>query len=203
MVALRSVLLISTSVLLFAPAVAQADNFYENPGFEDGLNGWITFANVFHETTNPPQFVPFEGEGLVSMFGPFDGSVVSGLFQEFPASEGDEFTLDVYSRQWSGDALAGDNFAVQKIVFKDAADVEIGAVESVIMDATFTPDVWHDNDPIMGVAPPNTVQVEAFFLFVQPAFDGGAVHLDNAVFTPEPSSLLLLSTLGVLALRRR
>jgi hypothetical protein len=193
---------------------ALADNLLTNPGFEAGLSGWITFGNVFAEAANPPQFVPNSGNGLMSMFGNFSGGFnVSGLFQEFPATPGSEWLLDVYSRHFSGDAITGDgpggpapndNWVVQKIVFKDAADVEIGAVESIILDGTFATDVWHDNAPITGIAPAATVQVEAFFLYLQPQFAGGASHLDDANFEliPEPTGLLLLG-FGVVVLMRR
>jgi len=201
---------IAIGLLCASPALA-GDNLLATPGSESGLDGWITFGNVFAEVANPPQFVPFEGEGLASMFGNFTGEFnVSGLFQEFDAVPGSEWMLDVYSRHFSGDAMIGDgppnsNWVVQKIVFKDAADVEIGAVESVILDGTFPTDVWIDNDPIAGIAPDGTVQVEAFFLYLQPLFDGGAVHLDNAslVLIPAPGPVALLAVGGLALLRRR
>ncbi len=199
---------VAGAVAVMAAAAAQAGNLLTNPGFEDGLNGWITFGNVFHETTNPPQFEPHTGDGLVSMFGNFTGSFnVSGLFQEFPATPGSTWSLSVWSRHFSGDALIGngppdDNWVVQKIVFRDAADNEIGSNESIIMDGTFPTDTWIFNGPISATAPPGTVKVQAFFLYLQPAFDGGAVHLDDATFVPEPASLGLLAV-GVLFLRRR
>ena len=202
---------IPVGLLLCASPALAGDNLLANPGFESGLDGWLTFGNVFAETANPPQFEPYEGEGLGVMFGNFTGEFnVSGMFQEFDASPGSEWMLDVYSRHYSGDALIGDgppdsNWVVQKIVFKDAADVEIGATEMIILDGTSPTDVWIDNDPLTGVAPEGTVQVEAFFLYLQPLFDGGAVHLDNASFTlvPSPGPIALLSIGGVVLLRRR
>jgi hypothetical protein len=199
---------VGLAVVLAMPPVASA-NLLTNPGFEDGLNGWITFGNVYPETSNPPQFVPHSGDGLASMFGNWTGGFnVSGLFQEFPAAPGSDWTLDVYSRHWSGDALTADgtddNWVVQKIVFKDLNDVELpGAVESTIMDGTFPTDVWIDNAPISATAPEGTVQVEAFVLYLQPLYDGGAVHLDDAVFTPEPTSLAILALGGLALLGRR
>jgi len=172
--------------LLATVVPVSAQNVLMNPGFEDGPTGlgaasWITFGNVYTEASNPPQFEPYEGNQLVSMFGPFDGSVVSGMFQEFPAAPGSKWAISAKSRQWSGDALVGSNFIVQKIVFKDAGDVEIGAVESNILNPGSPMDVWIDNAPIIGEAPLGTVQVEGFILFVQPAFEGGAGQIDNVM----------------------
>lgn len=185
-------------LLLATVTVASAQNLLVNPGFEQGApgggaEGWITFGNVFTEGANPPQFVPYEGEQLASMFGNFSGEFnVSGMFQEFPTSEGAEWRMSSKSRHWSGDPMIGSqgeggNWVVQKIVFKDVDDAEIGAVESMILDGTFETDVWHENEPIVGVAPPGTVQVEAFILYLQPLFDGGAAHIDNVeLLNPEP-----------------
>jgi hypothetical protein len=192
-----------------AAGTAANANLLVNPGFEDGLNGWLWFGNVFHETTNPPQFEPYEGDGVVSMFGNFTGGFnVTGIYQEFDAAPGTEWTLDVFSRHFSGDPLIGNgapdaNWVVQKIAFKDAADAEIGSVESTIMDGTFATDTWFDNAAITGVAPAGTVQVEAFVLYLQPLFDGGAVHIDNAYFIPTPGALATFAFAGLVATRRR
>ena len=194
--------------LLAACGAAHGQNLLTNPGFESGLDGWSTFGNVFAETANPPQFVPFEGDGLVSMFGNFSGGFnVSGLFQEFAATPGSQWTMDGYSRHFSGDPMIGvgapdANWVVMKLAFKDAADLEIGAVEATILDGTSPTDVWIDNDPIVGIAPAGTVQVEAFFLYLQPGFDGGAAHIDNAYLIPAPSGAALLG-LGLLGVCRR
>lgn len=202
---------VALAVALVMPIAAQGDgvNLLENPGFEDGLDGWQTFGNVFAESSNPPMFEPFEGDGLVSTFGNFSGGFnVSGLFQEFAAAPGSEWTLDVYSRHFSGDSLIGNgpdasNWVVQKLAFKNAADEEIGAAESIILTGASPTDTWIDNDAIVGIAPDGTVQVEALFLYLQPAFDGGAAHLDNAVLTPEPTIAAFLSLGALVALRRR
>jgi hypothetical protein len=174
-------------VLLAATATtASAQNVLVNPGFENGLAGWITFGNVYSETNNGWQFVPYEGDKLVSMFGNWSGGFnVSGMFQEFPTTEGVTWQLSAKSRHFSGDAMIGSqatggNWVVQKIVFKDASDAELpGAVESIILDGTFATDVWHDNAPIRAKAPAGTVQIEAFILYLQPLYDGGAAHIDD------------------------
>lgn len=178
-------------LLLVTAGSAPAQNVLTNPGFENGSTGngaagWTTFGNVYTEGTNAPQFVPYEGNQLASMFGNFDAPYnVSGMFQEFPTSEGAEWQLSAKSRHFSGDAMIGSqgtdgNWVVQKIVFKDASDTELpGAVESTILDGSFATDTWHENAPIQGTAPAGTVQIEAFILYIQPGSDGGAAHIDD------------------------
>jgi hypothetical protein len=181
--------LIGLSLLFVAATSAPASaNMLANPGFESGLAGWFTFGNVFPEAANPPAIVPLSGNGVAKMFGGFSGGFnVGGMFQEFPAAPGTHWQMSSNARHWSGDPLVGavptGNWVVQKIVFKDAGDAEIGAAESVILDGTFPADVWHAAAPILGIAPAGTVQVEAFILFLQPALDGGAALIDDVSLT--------------------
>jgi len=190
------------------PGIASATAL-TNPGFESGLSGWITFGNVYAEAANPPQFVPNSGNGLVSMFGNFNGGFnVSGMFQQFVAAPGESWTMDVYSRHFSGDAMIGigapnTNWAVMKLAFFDAGNNEIGSAERTVLDGTFATDVWHDNLPINGIAPAGTVRVQSLLLYLQPAFGGGAAHFDDASVVPAPSALGLMGAAGLMGLRRR
>lgn len=201
---------LASFLLACGASAALGQNLLTNPGFEDGLNGWSVFGNAYAETNNPPQFEAYEGQGLVSMFGNFTGGFnVTGIFQEFAAAEGEAWTMDAYSRHWSGDAMIGQgapdsNWVVMKLAFFDAGSNEIGAAERTILDGTFETDVWHDNDPVTGIAPAGTVKVQSFILYLQPLFDGGAAHIDNVSVTmvPAPGALALLG-LGGLAIRRR
>jgi hypothetical protein len=165
-------------ILLVTAATATAQNLLTNPSFETGPTGgapqgWLAFGNMAVESNNPPQFVPYDGTKLVSMWGNWSGPYnVTGIYQEFDSNPADQWALCVMSRHYSGDALTGSrdtggNFVVQKIVFKDASDLEIGAVESLILDGTFTTDTWHVNQPVTGIAPIGTVQVEAMILYLQ------------------------------------
>ncbi len=206
---MRRVTLASLTVLCGA-SVAMGQNLLNNPGFENGLSGWFAFGNAYPETNNPPQFEAYEGQGLVSMFGNWSGGFnVTGIFQEFAAAAGEAWTMDAYSRHWSGDAMFGNgapdsNWVVMKLAFFDAGNAEIGFAEGTILDGTFATDVWHDNAPVTGIAPAGTVKVQSFILYLQPLFDGGAAHIDNVSLTvvPAPGALALLG-LGGLAMRRR
>lgn len=175
----------TVGLFLLATASTASANVLTNPGFEAGMTGWFTFANVYHQTELPPQFVAHSGTGLVSMFGPFSGGFgVSGMFQEFPTAAGAHWQMSSHARHWSGDALfgpgaPGSNWVVQKIAFFDAGNNEIGSAESTILDGTYATDTWFPAAPIIGIAPPGTVKVQALILFLQPAFDGGAAHIDD------------------------
>lgn len=176
--------------------IAPSQNLLTNPGFESGLSGWSTFGNCFSQIAAPPQFVPHTGNGLMSCFGNWSGGFnVSGVFQQFPANPGDTFEMDVWTRHWSGDALTGtgaptDNWVVAKMAFFDASGTEIAGAESTVLDGTFATDTWHDATPFQGTAPSGTTSVQALVLYLQPAFAGGACHVDDVSFsavTPVPS----------------
>ena len=180
-------------ILMMTAVTASAQEYLDNPSFETGPTGgapagWLAFGNMAVERENAPQFVPYEGTKLLSMWGNWSGPYnVTGIYQEFPSVPGDEWAICIKSRHYSGDpmigsAATGGNFVVQKIVFKDASDVEIGANESVILDGTFATDTWFDNQPISAIAPAGTVEVEAFVLYVQVDADGGAAHIDYCSF---------------------
>lgn len=180
-------------MILMAAATVSAQNLFLNPSFETGPTGgapqdWLAFGNMAVERSSPPQFVPYDGSKLLSMWGNWSGPYnVTGIYQEFASVPGDEWAICIRSRHYSGDPMTGSqgeggNFVVQKIVFKDESDVEIGAAESLILDGTFATDTWFDNQPIAAIAPAGTVQVEAMVLYVQADEDGGAAHVDYCSF---------------------
>jgi hypothetical protein len=177
-------------------STASAQNVLVNPGFETGpvgfgAPGWFTFGNGFTESANPC-IVPFAGNQLMKMFGTFNPFGVSGIFQEFPTAPGDVWTLSAKSRHCSDDPMLGNhvlggsgNWVVQKLAFFDAANVEIGAsaVESTILDGSYATDTWFNNAPISGTAPAGCVKVQAFVLYLQPGYDGGAAQIDEVSLT--------------------
>lgn len=196
---LASIAVFSMMFLMIAASGVSAQNMLLNPGFEDGPTvavpptNWTAFGNAYQEPASPAdnRFVPLSGNNLCSMYGNFWGSFnVSGIFQEFPTAEGGTFTLSCNTRFWEGDAMIGSqatggNWVVQKIAFFDGADPanEIGAVESIVLDGSYDPEVWHYSGEITGIAPAGTVKVQALILYLQPMWDGGAANIDDVVFT--------------------
>jgi len=210
----KTLCLASVSTLAVLASAAHA-NMLVNPGFESGAGygaaGWITFGNGFTEVAAPPAIVPQSGNGVAKMFGGFTGGFsVSGMFQEFPTAPGEMWSMSVASRHFSGDAMLGggaptSNWAVMKLAFFDASNVELGfaAVEATILNGTFATDVWHQNGPISGAAPAGAVKVQTFLLYLAPGNDGGAAQFDDAVVIPAPGAAALLGVAGLFASRRR
>ena len=171
------------------PPPSEGPNLLANGDFEAGLAEWSSFGNAFPASASPPAVVPLSGSGVCSMFGNFSGGFdVTGIFQAFPASPDQSFTLDAWSRHWDGDALAGsgppdDNWAVMKIAFFDGGGVEIGGFEGTILDGNSPTNTWIDNPPVSGTAPAGTVSVQALILFLQPFDAGGAAQIDDVQFT--------------------
>ncbi len=185
-------------------AAASAQNVLVNPGFESGLSGWTTFGNVFAEPITPRT-----GNGVAKMFGTFSGGFgVSGLFQSFPANPGETWTMSAFFRHNTGDAMIGNgptasNWVVTKFEFRNAADQTISFAESAPFDGRNATDIWTPTSA-SGTAPAGTVSVWAFFLYLQPQFDGGAVLIDDASLVPAPGVAGLFGLAGLtLAGRRR
>lgn len=198
-------LLVSGGFLMSASAAR--GNVLANPGFESGLSGWTTFGNVFAETVTPNT-----GNGVAKMFGNFSGGFnVSGLFQSFPATPGEAWSMDGYFRHNTGDAISGvgpanDNWVVMKFEYRDVGNnvVAGGSVEATVLDGTFATDTWLHAAPISLAAPAGTASVWAFMLYLQPAFAGGAVLMDDMNLVPTPGSAAVLVAAGAgLAARRR
>ncbi|HKK70168.1 MAG TPA: hypothetical protein VKA86_03055 [Candidatus Krumholzibacteria bacterium] len=181
-----------TLAILAVGSTASAQNLLTNPGFEDGSApaagagpGWITFGNVFTEAS-----FPLSGSQTCKMFGNFSGGFdVTGIFQEFACSAGEEFQLSSNAYHSSDDPMIGvgptdDNWVVQKIAFFDGSGNELTAAasESIILDGTFAVDTWHAAAPITATAPAGAATVQALILYLQPASDGGAAFIDDVVF---------------------
>ncbi len=189
-----SVALSALALAALAPLGMAQTNLLANPGFETGLTGWGAFGNSFGEPANPPAVSPRNGGGICKMFGNFSGGFnVSGIFQSFPASPGQQFTLDCWSRHFSGDPMVGtglpnNNWAVMKIAFFNSTGNEIGNAEQIVLDGNYLLDIWTDNPSVTGTAPLGTATVQALLLYLQPAFAGGAAQFDDVTFTTPPTT---------------
>jgi len=191
-------------------ASAQA-NVLANAGFEDtdlmgnpdayGAAGWVAFDSAFTVDGSTLATGNLDGDQSLKMFG------FGGVFQEFAASEGQEWNGGVFMLNDSSDLMGAGQVAAVNIEWFDAGGNQI----SFISNGTFTGadapvDEWVQQT-ITGVAPIGTatariVLITGNFL---PAPGGGAPHFDNAFFevVPTPGSASLLAIGGLVATRRR
>jgi hypothetical protein len=157
-------------------------NLLTNPSFDNNLDGWNTFENVFHDNRS---FAVRTPTGSAKLFPSFLPEVDSGMFQTFPAAPGSAWKLDVYSMTTCvEDPITGtsDNFAMARIVFRDAANEEIGAGETMILNSSSPLGTWTRYTVLALEAPVGTVAVEPFILFVSPTQLDGAMWVDDVSF---------------------
>ncbi len=157
-------------------------NVLANPSFGTGLTGWTTFGNVFPEAQVPVLRTPTGSAKLFSTFAP---AAPSGLFQTTAGSENQLWELDVNALTSCryNDPITGtnDNYVLARIVYKDAANVEIGTGETVILDNTAPLGTW-TRHTVTAVAPAGTVTASAYILFFSPTLQGGAMWIDDVGF---------------------
>jgi hypothetical protein len=161
-------------------------NYLANPSFSNGLDGWVTFENVFADFRVFARRSPDAG---AKMFGPFPTPppaepVTSGMYQKFAATPGSEWELSVWAMTTCEEdpiTEGNGNFCTAKIVFRDSGGSDLDFFEQVIIDTTSPLGTWTQS-AVSGVAPTGTDSVFAYLLFVQPPpFEGGAAFFDDVV----------------------
>lgn len=201
-----------------------ANNSFEVPDASGGdtgpITGWFEFGAP--GTRFVTQGVPAQdGAQSLKMFGPFDfigGG--TGVGQTLPASPGETWVAEVYSRNDSIDAIGAGNFAAMKIEFLDAGFGPVGGsfvdgvnvFEVVVADEFTTKDQWNFFGVGSAPAPAGTAFANMILVHVQggESITGGAVFLDNASMfvIPEPRSVTLallglVGCVGLFGYRRR
>lgn len=162
----------------FAPTVTA--NLLTNPGFATGLTGWTTFGNVFTEARS---FALHTRAGSAKLFSTFVANAPSGLFQSVPATPGSQWEMGAWALNTCTEGPVtgtNDNLMVEKLVFRDALNAEIGSNEVVLADNTAPLGTWIEKK-FMATAPVGTVAVEAYILFVSPSLFGGNFWVDDIV----------------------
>lgn len=155
-----------------------------NPGFEKGsgtaANQWISFGNAFRDSARP-----HSGTYAMKLFGQFTGGAnVTGAYQDLRILPGHQVAVSAWAIHRAADAIAGDNYALLKIVYRDAANNDLASAESGRITTATPRDVFHLLSVSLGAAPANTHHASVFLLFVQPAttpFAAGALHFDDIV----------------------
>ncbi len=170
-----------TAGLIFDAPPFEGATVLLNPGFETGtFDGWTTFgANNYVAS----EFVR-SGSFSFKKFGEFSGSYsASGIYQELPAQEGQTWQLDAWSAHIAGDSLTGtQNQMVMNIEYYNSNGTMINTDGPVtILDTSSPTDTWIDNTVAI-TAPAGTVTARAVLMFIQPANEGGAAHIDDVTF---------------------
>lgn len=162
----------------FAPQVTA--NSLTNPGFATGLTGWSTFGNVFADSR---AFAVRTRAGSAKLFSTFVTDSPSGLYQSIPTTAGTQWEFSAWAlNTCTENAVTGpnDNLMVAKMVFRNAANVEIGTEEIVLADKTSPLGTWTQRK-VSALAPIGTATVQPYILFISPSLFGGNFFVDDLV----------------------
>jgi len=191
--------LLGTIVIASAVGASSAAgaNLLANPGFETGAGsyaGWFTFGGGVQLSLPAGDNIIRTGAAASKTYGGFDGCPglpsfnVGGYGQAFTPVAGKVYTLSGYSYIAAADPIPGTttctkNRMIAKIAFWNAASggTELAANEVVIGDGNTITEQWNAFS-VSAPTPPGAVRVEALFLYLQPACDGGAVYVDDTSF---------------------
>ncbi len=182
-----------------------------NGSFELGngadASNWIRFGNAYREMDTSSVDVSRTGSHSMKMFGNFSGGFnVTGAFQNFAIAPGQSATAKGYGMTLSGDKMSGGNWALLKLIYRDAGDNDLAFSESLFINANTTPDVWHELTMSLGPAPAGTAKGSLFMLFLQPEFAGGSAFFDDLEVNvvPEPATMTALAIgVGCMLRKRR
>jgi len=163
-----------------------------NAGFDSGggsLAGWTPFGNPIGNVLSELE-VSFDGTHAMKIFGQFNGSPnQSGAYQGIAVTEGQEISASASAYVRSLDTLAGKNNQVfMKLEYYSTFGGLLGSpdflseVQVLIADGTTLEDAWLQHQ-ISDIAPTGAVEARISFVFDQPGFDNGAIHIDGVSLT--------------------
>ncbi|MGL4400193.1 MAG: family 16 glycosylhydrolase [Luteolibacter sp.] len=182
-------------VRVYAPVSGEgppSGSLLQNPGFESaGLGAWTGVGpNVAAETG-----AFRSGSRALKVFGQFSGGAnESGVFQQLPATAGDEYAAHAWLFTPTGDKIAGTNSAWVEVTFRDASGAVLALHRSAVMTSASNAGLWQNFGvnqqlhPLTGaiigtgtrlVAPAGTTAVRKRLAFRQPATAAGAVWYDD------------------------
>jgi beta-glucanase (GH16 family) len=154
-----------------------------NPGMEwsnatTAIDKWNKWGNVFWETN-----LVRSGRSACKMYGNFNvPNNTSGLYQDLPASPGQEFEARAFAQTPSWDRMSGSNAAFLNIEWRDASNNLISFISTQVLSAASAPNVWREG-VTRGIAPPSAAKARVVLLHQQgPSLAGGAVWWDDIAF---------------------
>lgn len=196
---LRNILALTTLLGAASFVNAQVLNSSFESGTGSSADNWFQFGNAYREAAGAQS-----GTYSMKMFGNFTGGTnVTGAFQDFAISAGQSATAEIKALNASFDAMSGDNFAVLKLIYRDASNNDLVAQESARITQFTAQDQVQSLTASLGPAPVGTDHGSIFLLFVQldtTPFAGGSTFFDDATLNvvPEPCTMLALAA-GLLA----
>lgn len=180
------------SLLVDWVRVYQRDVSLLNPGFELPGGGaapasWQTFGNAVRSTANADS-----GDASLRIFGiPGSGPYYSGVYQDLPASPGQQWVASVVGRHTSADPLIAGNRVVLKIEWNNRQGQLISAQEVNVVTNSSPRDVSIPAS-LQAVAPAGAATARIALVFVQTGTGAGSVYMDDATFdylTPDPGPI--------------
>ncbi|QQE09935.1 glycoside hydrolase family 16 protein [Planctomycetota bacterium] len=179
---------------------------FNNGNFESGINDWTITGNAYHhqhDLSTTPKQTAYEGTGhhAMKLFGFADTEISQNLITVMPNTT---YTLSASARTNYDDSIAGtDNIVGMYVNLFDRFDQLIKSEWVNVLDGNSTQEVWFTEQLLIST-PANASYAQVGVKFLNPSWQGGAVWVDNIAFhTPEPSSLILLSSASLLILRRK
>lgn len=159
-----------------------------NPDFDRsgwGLNGWNPFGNEIDNVTAQSE-ASLNGTHALKLFGQFNGGQnYSGAAQGIAVTPGQDVVAEASAFIRGEDSIFGTaNEVLMKLEYYSAFDALYGGDDflgeevQLIADGTTAEDLWAAHQ-ITGVVPDDAVEARISFVFSQPGFDGGAVHIDG------------------------
>jgi beta-glucanase (GH16 family) len=149
------------------------------------LNGWTTFGNNIGNVAAQSEAV-LDGTHSLKLFGQFDGSEnVSGAAQGIVVTGGQEIVADASAFIRNEDSLAGsDNEVFMKLEYYSQFGGAYGGADFLsetpltIADGSTAEDAWAAHQ-INDIAPAGAVEARLSFVYRQPGYNGGAIHIDG------------------------
>jgi hypothetical protein len=163
-------------------------NVLQNPGFEQGasdtsISNWFRWSNAYRYTGGARS-----GSYALCTWGPFIGAWdASGVYQEVPASEGQNWEATIWAR--TTESPQGEAFAALNLNYVNASDQVIGEIKSVKrIDASTPTGTWFKLT-VRGRTTRNTVKLRVVPLFVQsPANETGSAWFDDCALYQVPTT---------------
>ena len=168
-------------------------NFEENSG---SLAGWSVFGNTNSPNVSIHNEAVAGGAASLKLYGQFNGQEnFSGITQGITVSPGEEVRADASVFVRAVDSISGTaNSLIMKIEFYDEFGAKFGTasmldvVEITAADGATANNLWHPRQ-LSAVAPAGASEARLAFVFRQPGFHAGAVHIDDVSFAIVPPEL--------------